>query len=447
MAGRGLRSRTETLALVASFAIVLSGCASTPSASTSLAPTAAPSSGPLGAASEAPLPSASPTVPPQATAAPTPAPSGPATAEPTPEPSGTPTPPPTLKLPPLATGWSAPALVPGSATCGGSEPVVDASGRIHIIAQCGKQFMYFLSGSGGTWTSTTLPPPPGKTDAGPQIAVDGSTTYLAYQEFGDGGCGDSGFAAVLVRSQKTPGGAWSTPIKIGATNDGLESFIVRSGTIYATVLNDNATTWFETVTGSTTHRYKIADARPEGSVSLQVGTDNLARIAYWGELGIRYGVFNGTGFTTATVYKQDGFAWGPVLELDSTNHPRIIWTHSPEPGGCAIGDGTSKDGEYYATLNGGTWSSRRFTTDTGGASFVIDDATGVVTALTGGRYSINLHTKVGTTWTTTTLSRLPTDIPALFINPASGALLAVFDVDPYYNPTGPGIYTMTKSGG
>ncbi|HLY14359.1 MAG TPA: hypothetical protein VKR24_08410 [Candidatus Limnocylindrales bacterium] len=324
--------------------------------------------------------------------------------------------------------------------------MIDSAGRIHMVAQCGKDFGYFVQASGGSWTSTTLPPPPGKTDAFPQIAVDGSATYLAYQEYGDGGCGDAGFSSVLVRSQAAPGGAWSAPTKIGATNDGLESFIVQGGTIYATVLNDNATSWFETVQGGTTHRYKIGDARHEGSVSLQVGTDHLARIAYWGEAGIRYGVFNGAGFTTSTVYKQDGYAWGPVLELDSTNQPRIMWTHSPQPGGCALGGGTSKDGEYYATLSGSTWTSRRFTTNVDGVSFVRDDTTGVVTALTGGQDSISVYTKAGATWQLNTLSTLPTSLPTLLINQATGGLHAVFTVDPAYSSAKPGIYTMTRAG-
>jgi hypothetical protein len=444
MAGRGFRSRTETLALVASFAIVLSGCASTPAASVSPGPTAGPSSEPVGEGSQAPVASVSPSVPPVASVAPTPAPTPPASSGPTSEPTETPSPTPTQA--PVPAGWSTPARVTGSAACGGSMPVIDATGKIHVVAQCGKDFMVFLSGSGGSWTSTTLAPPAGKTDASPQIAVDGGTTYIAYQEYGDGGCGDAGYASVYVRSQSTPGGAWSAPAKIGATKDGLQSFLVKGGTIYATVLNDNTTTWFETVKGATTHRYKIADARPEGSVSLQVGTDNLARIAYWGTAGIRYGVFNGTGFSTATVYKEDGFAWGPVLELDSTNHPRIIWTHSPEPGGCAIGGGTSKDGEYYATLSGSSWTSRRITTDTGGCSFVRDDATGLVTMVTGDFKAVDLYTKPGASWQRTILSTLPSSLPTLVIQQATGTITAVFDVDPFDNPTAPGIYTMTRSG-
>ena len=444
MTGRGFRSRTETLALVASFAIVLSGCASAPSAAASPPASPGPSSGPVGEPSLAPVASTSPSVPPEASAAPTPAPTPSASSGPTSEPTEAPSP--TPKLPPLAVGWSTPALVSGSAACSGFVPVMDAAGQIHVIAQCGKDFMYFVSGSGGSWTSTTLVPPAGKTDASPQVAVDGSSTYIAYQEFGDGGCGDAGYASVYVRSQATPGGAWSAPTKIGATKDGLDSFIVKGGTIYATVLNNNATSWFETVKGGTTHRYKIGDAASAGSVSLQVGTDNIARIAYWGAAGIRYGVFNGTGFTTSTVYKQDGYAWDASLILDSTNHPRIMWTHSPLPGGCAIGGGTSKDGKYYATLSGSTWTSRRFTTETGDCSFVRDDATGTVTVVMGGFNTVDLYTKPGASWQLNTLSTLPTSLPTLLIRQATGAITAVFDVDANENPAEPGIYTMTKAG-
>jgi hypothetical protein len=440
-----VRPRTGSLALVASLAIILSGCASAPSASAPalIEPTPALSSGPSDLGSDAPEPSSSPTIPPDGTAAPTPSPIE--SASPTPEPTDLPTP--TPKLLPLVTGWTTPALIAGTAACTSVDAAIDAAGRTHLVADCGKGFTYFLAGSAGSWATTTLTPPAGKVDAGAQIALDGSTTYIAYQEFGDGGCGTVGFAAVYVRSQATPGGAWSAPTRIGATNDGLESFIVRGGTIYATVLNDNATTYYETVTGSTTHRYKIADADHAGSASLQVGTDGIARVAYWGTAGIRYGVFNGTGFTTSTVVKEDGYEWDPALRIDSANNPRIIWTHSPTPGGCAGPDGTPKDGEYYATLTGSTWTSRRFTADTSGCSFVRDDATGVVTVLTNGGWSINIYTKSGAAWKANTLSSVPTSCPALLLNPLSGALFAAFTVDPEYNtPAKPGIYTMTKPG-
>jgi len=320
------------------------------------------------------------------------------------------------------------------------DAAIDATGRIHVVGQCGNGFSYLVSTLGSSWNETEFPAPAHATVTGAHIALDGAATYFAWDQLGDGGCGDPGYAAVYYRAQLASGGAWLAPTRIGARGDGLESFFVSRGTILATVENAQSS-FFETVHGDTIHRYPIGDADPAGAVSLQIGSDGVARIAYWAPSGIRYGVFNGTGFTTTTVFKQDGFAWGPSLVLDASNNPHIMWIHSPPPGGCAGPDGTPNDGTYYSTMSGGSWTSTRITPEEGGSVFQVNAATGAAYVLVDTSAATQVFTRSAAgAWTGATLTTIPTVNQAILLDPANGTLVVVFAA---YGAK-PGFYVMSK---
>ncbi len=176
-------------------------------------------------------------------------------------------------------------------------------------------------------------------------------------------------------------------------------------------------------------------------------TGSLARIAYWGDAGISYGVFNGTGFAAENVARGDGFEWQPDLVLDAANNPHITWTHSPAPGGCVGPDPSARDGTYYATRSGGTWSSARFTTDVGSNSVQLDGSTGVVDVVVVGDHRIDLFTRAASgTWSGSTLTALDAGGPTLRLDPSSGLLLVTFGVSSGGGVPA-GVYVMTSTGG
>lgn len=430
--------RTRVLTLIAGLAIVLSACtsAASPSPQSSVTPEASASPGPSAVESLAPTPLASEQPSQLATPEPTQVGSAPPTSGPTPKPVA------------LAAGWSKPALVGPSGDCGSVAAGIDSAGRFHVTANCAKGIVYAVSSPGGSWTTTTFASPANRTDLGPQLEFDGNVTYLAYYQVSDGGCGGPVDTGVYYRMQTTPGGAWSIPTRIGVQGDGLEAFRESGGTLYAAVVSGYNTNYFESIHGDTIHRYSISDAWAGtfDPMSLRLGSDGKPRIAYTSLSGIRYGVFNGSGFTTATIVKQDGYAWQPNFVLDPSNNPHLLWTHSPPPGGCASRDPSPKDGTYYATNASGAWTSARFTTDVGDTSIQIDNATGQVYALVTadeGLAEFTMSPSGG--WTPSFLTVLAISKPLIRRDPASGRLLVAFVVDSGGAAT-PGIYTMTTPG-
>ncbi len=210
------------------------------------------------------------------------------------------------------------------------------------------------------------------------------------------------------------------------------------------VVNDAS--YFESVHGSQLHRYKVTDALAgiAHPVSLQLGSDGKPRIAYGSGGLVEYGVFNGSGFITTTVYHGDFLGWGPTLVLDKNDAPFIVWTHSPSPGGCAIGEGSSKDGTYYATLSGATWSSVRFTTDIGHPSFQLNPSNGAVYACVQAPEGFDLFTRSPSgTWTGSNLALFGDTQAVIRRDPASGRLLVAFLASSGEGAK-PGIYVMTK---
>ena len=437
-------TRTRFVSLIAVAALSLSGCsaAATPSPEPSASTQPSPGSGPSEPPSAAPsdLPSASPSVTPSAAQSEVPSAEPTNSAEPTP--SDAPTPTPTPALPP-ATGWSNPVRIAGSAGCAEDSLGIDASSRVHVAGDCANGVYYAARNPDSTWAGVSFASPANRTDLGSQLAFDGGVVYLAYYQISDGACGGPLATGVYYRTKTN--GTWSAPTRFGALGDELETFRVENGTLLATVSNGDSK-FFETVHGGRLHRYPIADAEPAGVVSLRLGSDGLPRIAYWSPAGIRYGVFNGTGFTTTTVIKQDGYVWQPNLVLDASNNPRFLWTHSPAPGGCVTTDPTPLDGTYYATDQGGTWTSSRFTTDVGDTSLQLDNGSGEAYALVTSDGGVDEFTRSPAgSWTANRLVGLDAQNPVLRRDPATGALLVALTV---YSGESvpPGIYVMTKPG-
>jgi hypothetical protein len=367
------------------------------------------------------------------------------TAAPTPESTRTPTPTAPTMTPQVAASWTTPHRVGPAADCSSVVAGIDAANRYHIAAECGGSIRYSVSNPDGTFTTRTFPHPPNRQELDPQMAFEGDVVYLAYTRIAPGGgCGQDHLdVGVYYRRRTMPNGAWSSPVRIGVVDDGLQSFRESGGTLYATVQNQSDWhLYYETLKGTTYHRYPIPGGY--GSVSLRVGTDGRARIAYQTQNGIVLGVFNGSGFSTSRITSPDYEEWGPVLVLDAHDKAHLLWTHSPPPGGCAGPGPSPKDGTYYATNTGGAWKAGRFTTLVGTTSLQVDDATGRVHALVGGDFGLRYFTKPASgPWTGSKLTSVPVSSPVIRLDPANGTLLVV-----YIRPSGAGgvggIYVLTK---
>lgn len=278
-----------------------------------------------------------------------------------------------------------------------------------------------------------------------QIGFDGNVVYLAYSwvAVGDGACGDDGLSDVGVyyRRRTLPGGSWSEPVHIGLTKDHLEAFRVEGTTLHAVVQNeDDGRTYYETLNGSTSQRYRLAAS---DSTSLRIGQDGRARIAYASSGSIRIATFTGSGFSTAKIPGGDGGS-APVLVLDGRDRAHVVWTRNPgEWGGCAGGpEPDPKAGTYYATNASGSWRSDRITARVGATSLQVDEATGRVHVLVGDESGLWYYSKLpGARWSGKRLVSDAVGSAAIRLDPATGTLLVV-----YLRETSDStrIYTLTK---
>jgi len=374
-----------------------------------------------------------------------------ATPEPTLDPSAgtgpgsTPGSPPTPTPTPVAT-WSVPHRVGTLTTCSTISAGIDVAGRDHVAAECAGSIHYYVSSNGRTWKSTVFAHPANRIDANPQVAFWGDVVYVAYSRIAvlEGACGDNGLrdVGVFFRSRTQPDGTWSSPVRIGSTDDGLRSFRVDGRTIHATVWNARSGhTYYETLTGSTLHRYGIP-----GAASLRLGSDGHARIAYPGAHGLRYAVFTGSGFSSLPVPGTNERDLDPALVLDGHDKAHVVWTRVPVPpwdGGCASDTPRPKDqGTYYATNASGTWKSGRISKEIGQTSIQVDQETGRVHVIVGAA-KVRYYTmaKDGP-WQATTLSGSCDQSPLLRLDQSTGALLLVCLRVSRTNATR--IYAMTR---
>jgi hypothetical protein len=425
------------LVVVAVIALVAGACGGSAPSSTQIPITAAPAgvaslspSVPVTEATTTPEPTAGTAQAPTST--PTPAPTPAQTPTPAPTPTQTPDGGPNPTPAPLAAfvqakGWSAPHQVGTRKDCNTLSAAIAAGGRYIIAAECAGSIDTYISTSHAIWTSTVFTHPAHRADLDPRVVVDGSVVYVAYSRIDpDGGCGSLGTdVGVYYRSRQLPSGAWSAATKIGAVSDTLVAFSVADGRIHAVVGNAGQL-FYELVDGSTSHRYEIPNAI--NRASLAVGADGRARIAYEVGGGLRYAIFTGTGFKTSRVVGSIGRDWAPVLALGAGAKPELVWTRSPEPGGCAGPGPSPLDGTYYAVKTNGTWSSGRITTDTGEASLEVDAVTGRVRVLLSGEHGLRYYTTgVDGGWARTTIA--PTRwamSPVLCRDVATGTLFVVY---------------------
>jgi hypothetical protein len=407
--------------------VVLAACGSsgatatpTPTSSAAAAVSSAPTSAPpiLAAMTQAPVLASTPEPTPTATPTPTPKP----TAVPPSKPTLAPTP-----APKAAAGWTLPHQVGTASHCVSVTAGIDAASRYHVAADCdGAIHYYFSTDSGRSWTARVFALPAHREEIDPRIGVQGDVVYVAYTRIiPDGGCGGGrGLdVGVYFRTRVLPNGAWSGATKIGSVADELQSFQVAGGTLHATVRGKDGLSYYETLTGSTYHRYPISHVAI-GMTSMHVGSDGRAQIAYaaFGG-GIRYAVFTGSGFSTHRIAGTTDTDSDAVATLDGSNKGHVAWTRY-QPAAC----GNIPVATYYATNLSGTWKTQRITKEVGSTSIQVDAATGrvhVLMAVEGALRDFTLAANGRWTRTTIVSSGSPWS-PELQIDPATGTALVVY---------------------
>ncbi len=427
---RRVTSAMSTLAMAA----LMAGCSATASGTPTMSPTAVPTANPSPSITATPSASATSPVP---------------TA--TPVPSGAPS------FPPA--GWSAPQPIGPALTCDtyAESPltvVIDGASGDHAAYSCDGLIRLTESRAGSpTWATSSMPLPAAEKDLDPQLALDGSTLYVAYTRVvPEEGCGSLGYSVVSVwyRTRPLTGGAWSAPRQIGKSGEHLDALRVAGGTIHAAV-HGGASMYYETVHGSTTHRYTIADLTGMSAPALRVGDDGNARVAYEpGDGGITFGTFTGSGFATSQVTGSDE-GWDPVMVLGKGDAAYLLWDRSPEPGGCVTREAEAEDGTYLATNAGGSWHASRLTPLVGDASLTVDTSTGMVDAVVSGSddfdsprvegFAYFMGPAVGP-WVETMLLPEEVQSPAIKLDTATGVLLVMYEMTAA-NGTTQG-YAMTR---
>ena len=314
--------------------------------------------------------------------------------------------PPVRPAPPIPTVWSK-ARVVMSGSCWSPTATIDSRGTFHIVAGCGMGIRYATSKDGKRWSTTTLPHPAHRSEVEPQIAVDGSTLYVAYtrQRQVDGGCGFDGLADVGVyyRTRTLPNGRWSTPRRIGAAGAHLQAFRVVDGVIHETFVTQNreGPLWYGRLS-----RGKFRSLRIPGATgtSLRVGDDGRARIAYTTGDSIRYATVRDGRLSTRMVFRSRVMQTAtPSLVLGAGDVAYMAWAVHPDWGaGCADPDPPDvKPGTYFGTDSTGTWQVKRITALVTSPSLALDVTTGLLqTVLTTERDIRELTRRPDGTWTT-----------------------------------------------
>ena len=268
-----LPNRQRAVILLASVALIVAACGNAPAV---LDPAGAPGL------------SATPMARPAIVASPEPL-GGVAAPDAPPAPSATPDPPKPSPVdspaarpaPPIPTVWSK-ARVVMSGSCWNPTATVDTTGTYHIVAGCGMGIRYATSKDGRRWRTAALPHPAHRFEVEPQLAVDGSTLYVAYtrQRQVEGGCGSDGMidVGVYYRTRTLPSGRWSAPARIGPVGAHLQSFRVVGGVIHETFITQDreGPVWYGALS-----RGRFRSLRIPGAIgtSLRVGDDGHARIA------------------------------------------------------------------------------------------------------------------------------------------------------------------------
>ena len=315
-------------------------------------------------------------------------------------------PPPVRPAPPIPTVWSN-ARVVMTGSCSSTTATIDSAGTFHIVAGCGMGIRYATSKDGTRWRTTTLPHPAHRSEVEPQIAVDGSTLYVAYtrQRQLDGGCGFDGLVDVGVyyRTRTLPNGRWSAPTRIGAAGAHLQGFRVVDGVIHETFVTQNreGPVWYGSLSRGTFRSLRIPGAT---GTSLRVGDDGRARIAYTTGSSIRYATVRDGRLSSHTVFSSRVMQLdAPSLVLGAGDRAYMAWAvHPVWGGGCADGGAPDvKPGTYFGTDSTGTWQVKRLTALVTSPSLALDVATGRLQAVLSTERDIReLARRPDGTWTT-----------------------------------------------
>ena len=388
-----LLSRQRTAVLLMSVALIVAACGAAPAAVD-----------PAGASAPTPMPSVQPSFVPAADPSASPA-----------EHAATPTPrsgeaatvdaPPLRPAPPIPTVWSKAAVVM-SGECFSPTATVDSNGTFHVVSGCGMGIRYATSKDGKRWRTTILPHLAHRSDVEPQIAVDGSTLYVAYtrQRQLDGGCGDPGLVDVGVyyRTRTLPNGRWSAPTRLGAAGAHLQAFRVVNGVIHETFVTQNGQgpVWYGSLARGTFRSMRIPGAT---GTSLRVGDDGRARIAYTTGDSIRYATLADGTLSSRVVFRSKIMQMdAPSLVLGAGDRAYMAWAvHPVWGGGCAEPDPPDvKPGTYFGTDVSGTWRVKRITALVTSPSLALDASTGrLYAALTTERESRDIARRPDGTWT------------------------------------------------
>jgi hypothetical protein len=363
------------------------------------------------------------------------------------EPSATPTPRPRLAR------WSTTPRRIFKGGCDSPAVTVDSAGQFHVVSICDGRIRYATSPDGRSWKSSTLPAPADGYDQGPQLAVDGSTLYLAYTHLrpvDQDTCGGRAIledaVGVFYRKRELPDGRWSTPTRIGHESDHLQSLRVVDGVIHETFWADDSTgdVSYASLKGSTFHAIRIPGAE---ATSLRIGDDGRPRIAYTTAHSLGYAVVaGGDRLETIVVFSaNDVITESPVLVLGSSDRAFVSWAGVPGGEGCE-GPTPSHEGTWFATDVDGKWATKRLSKDIGSASLALDVGSGRLHATYNDQRGIRYVTRAPDgTWSGSRL-RITADFSGTVLrrDPETGLLLLVGRLSSD-DGAKDGIYALTAS--
>jgi hypothetical protein len=369
--------------------------------------------------------------------------------------AGSPTPAePTATPRPRQVHWASTPKRIFAGECATAVATVDETGRFHVAAICRNRIRYAESADGRRWHASTIGTPADRVDVGPQLAVDGTTLYLAFTRLRpvDGGCGDDGLTAVGVfyRTRTLPDGAWSQPKQIGPIGDHLQALRVVDGVIHETVTSDDGDgpVFYAAARGPAFEQVQIPGAE---ATSLRIGGDGRPRIAYSTPHAIKYAIVNDDRrLSISTVYAaKDVFMAEPVLVLGRGDHAFVSWAAREMEfgGGCAEPEPPNPPhkGTWFSTDVDGQWAAKRLSKDIGSASMALDVASGRLHATYLDQRGIRYVTRAPDgTWKGSRLDR-SVDLWGLVLrrDPTSGRLLLVgLDGSESLKP---GVYAVTAS--
>jgi hypothetical protein len=334
----------------------------------------------------------------------------------------------------VPTVWSQADVVFSGDCYSAPASTVDGNGRFHVVAGCGMNVRYATSKDGRSWTTTQFKHPPHRYEVDPQVAVDGSTLYVAFTRLRptDGGCGDDGLVDVGVyyRTRQLPAGPWSAPIRIGNAGDHLQSFRVEGGVLHETFssADGQGPVMYGSLAGGTFRSIRLPGAV---GTSLRIGDDGRPRIAYSTGRTIRYAVVGSDmQLSTRRIFNGRQLELSdPNLVLGAGDRAYVTFAaHVPWGGGCADGGDTlPKPGTYFATDDTGTWHVRRLSSLISEAPLVVDAATGRINAVIRGTKGLREYVRdTRGAWTNVGIPRSSTlDGAVIRRNATTGVLLLV----------------------